>query len=354
MRSPIIKSTMHNIVPALIIIFCSASFVYAQITPITGSRNVLSPLSRNQLVPPFALIADPASPSPGQKILITTQTTSFDPNTTNYTWTIDGQPRPDISGLGKNFYSFIAEEVGSSKHLSVRAEPLDEKPTTASLTVYTTDLAMTWTAHTYTPKWYKGKALPIPNTIVRVAAIPTIIIEGITIPANKLIYTWNKNGDRVLQGVGKQTLEFQEPEQSWDAPTIVLTVEDINHRVQKEARVMIISQTPHAVIYQSFPLGGIEFRRGASAFPSIQASVVDVQVEPFFFNRESKRDLLYEWSVQGDIASSSPRNPFLLTLDMQQQPPSNVPIYVTVQDKVPDTDLYSPFASSFLNIPIGK
>lgn len=347
------KSTIYHITPALILIFCHASFAYAQITP-SGSRNVLSPFSRNQLVPPFALIADPPSPSPGQKVNITTQTTSFDPNRTNYTWTMDGKPRPDISGLGKNSYSYTAEEVGSSKRVSVRAEPIDEKTVTASLTVYATDLAMTWTARTYIPKWYKGKALPVPKAMVRVAAIPTIIIEGITIPANKLIYTWDNNGDRVLQGVGKQTFEFQEPEQSWDAPTIVLTVEDINHRIQKEARVMIISQTPRAVIYQSFPLGGIEPRRGASAFPSIQAGIVDVQVEPFFFNRESKRDLSYEWSVQGDIASSSVRNPFLLTLDMQQQPPSNVPIYVTIQDKVPETDLYSPFASSFLNIPIGK
>ncbi len=89
-------------------------------------------------------------------------------------------------------------------------------------------------------------------------------------------------------------------------------------------------------------------------FPSIPPSIVDVQVEPFFFNRESKYDLSYEWSVQGTVASSSPRNPFIITLDMQQQPTSNVPIYVTVQDKVPDTDLYLPIASNFLNIPIGK
>lgn len=354
MRYFLIKSLRCTLILALVLIFYSASFAYAQITPSGGSRNILSPFSRNQLVPPFALIADPPSPSPSQKVTITTQTTSFDPQTTNYFWTIDGEPRPDISGLGKNSYSFTAEEVGSSKHMSVRAEPMDEKSVTASLTVYTTDLAMTWTARTYVPKWYKGKALPVPKAMVRVAAIPTIIVEGTTIPAHKLIYSWHNNGERVVYGVGKQIFEFQEPEQSWDAPTITLIVEDVNRRIQKEARVMITSRIPRAVIYQSFPLGGIEFRRGAFAFPAVQSGVVDVQVEPFFFNKESKYDLLYEWSVQGDIASSTPRNPFFLTLDIPPQSPSNVPIYVTIQDRVPETDLYSPFASSFLTIPIGK
>jgi len=309
---------------------------------------------KNRLVPPFALITDPQSPSPGKQFTVTTETSSFDPNRTNYTWTVDGEPRPDLSGVGKNSFTLIAGEIGSSRYISVRAEPAGNQSVTASLTVYTTDVAMTWTARTYTPKWYKGKALPVPNAMVRVVAIPTIIIEGVIVPANKLIYTWDKNGERVLNGVGKQVLEFREPEQSWDAPTIVLTIEDADYRIQKEARVIIASARPRIVIYQSLPLGGIEFRRGTSVFPSIAPGIVDIQVEPFFFNRESKYDLSYEWSVQGTIASSSPRNPFILTLDMQQQPSSNVPIYVTVQDKVPDTDLYSPFASSFLNIPISK
>lgn len=340
------KITSYSIISLFALIFCEVAFVYAQVPS--------SPLSRNKLVPSFALIADPQSPSPNQKVTVTTEATSFDPQRTQYNWTVDGESRPDISGPGKNSYVFTAAEVGSMKHIKVQAEPMNGRAVTASLTVYTTDIAMTWTANTYAPKWYKGKALPIPLSLVRVAAIPTIIIEGITIPADKLIYTWEQNGERVLYGVGKQIFEFQEPEQSWNTPTIVLTIEDRESRIQKEARVMIASRKPEAVIYQSFPLGGIEFRKGTSAFFPISPGVVDVQIEPFFFNTRSRHDLSYEWSIQGDVVPGSPKNPFLLTLDAQQQSLTNVSIYATVTQNVKDTDLYLPAASGFVNIPISK
>ena len=347
------KILAYNILFASILVFCGVTFAYAQTIP--SSRNILPPSSlRNQLVPPFAIIATPSSPSPGQQVTITTQTTSFDPQRTHYTWTVDGEPRPDLSGLGKNSFVFTAARVGSSKHISVQAEPLNDPVVTAALTVYITDVAMTWTANTYIPKWYKGKALPIPNAMVRVAAIPTFIIEGVTIPADKLIYTWENNGERVLKGVGKQILEFKEPEQSWDAPTIVLTIEDIERRVQKEARTMIVGRSVQAVIYQSFPLGGVEFRRGTSAFLPVSPGIIDVQIEPFFFDTRSRHDLSYEWSVQGNMVPGSPKNPFLLTLDAQQQSLSNIPIYATIQHKGKERDLYLPLANGFVNIPINK
>lgn len=344
------KIIWYQIIPLLILIISEASISYAQIP----ASKTLSPLLRSNLVPPFALIATPQSPSPGQQVTVITQATSFDTQRTHYLWTVDGESRPDLSGLGKNSYLFTATEVGSTKRISVEAQPINNRVVTASLTVYITDIAMTWTTDTYVPKWYKGKALPIPNSIVRVAAIPTIIIDGITLPPDKLLYTWEKDGERVLRGIGKQILEFQESDLSWKTPTIVLTLEDIERRIQKEARLMVASQKPEVVIYQSLPLGGVEFRRGTSAFLPVFPGIIDVQIEPFFFNKQSRYDFSYEWLVQGNPILGSPKNPFLLTLDTQQQSLNDVSIYATVQDKVKDTDLYLPRASSFVNIPISK
>ena len=324
-------------------------------TPIPMITNVTTPqLFKNQLVPPFTITATPQSPSSGESVTVEAQIAASDPNTTNFIWTIDGVRRNDISGFGKKSFTFIAGEIGSSKRISVRAEPMDDSPVTTSQTIYTTDVALTWTAQTYIPKWYKGKALPIPNSSMRIAAIPTFIIDGSLIPANRLIFTWNIDGKRALQGVGQQVLEFKQPEQAWNTPTIVLTIEDLTKRIKKEIRTGIISTQPHVVIYQSLPLGGIEFRRGTSAFPSTAPGIIDIQAEPFFFNRQSKHDLSYAWSVQGTALSSTPQNPFFLTIDTQGQDLSDVPIRVTVQDSVSATDINLPLASTFLNIPIRK
>lgn len=309
---------------------------------------ILPNLNPNPLVQPLSLIVTPASPSPGESVAIEAQALTFDSDRANFIWTIDGVSRPDLSGFGKNTFIFTAESVGFGKRVSVRAEPTGDAPITVSKTIYVTDLSLTWTAHTYTPKWYKGKALPVPNARIRIAAIPAFIIDGTPIPANRLIYTWNINGNRVLKGIGKQVLEFQQSEASWDAPTILLNIQDAARRVEKEARIGIASQETHAVIYQTLPLGGIEFRRGTSAFPSIAPGIVDLQAEPFFFNKESRYDLSYQWSVRQATASNLPQNPFILTLDMSGQPSSDVPVTVLIQD--PDSSV--PPASGFLNIPI--
>ena len=125
-------------------------------------------------------------------------------------------------------------------------------------------------------------------------------------------------------------------------------IKDMEQRVQKEVPIGIVSQQTRAVIYQTLPLGGVEFRRGTSAFPPIAPSIVDLQVEPFFFNTQSRYDLSYKWSVQSTVKSGSPKNPFILTLDMAQQPPSDIPVSVIVQSK----DDAVPLASYFLSIPI--
>ena len=347
----------RNIIPAVILAFFGAFIAYAQVSPLNQDAPFVTPspiqdAPTNQftssLVQPITIVATPSSPSPGQSITVEAQTPTIEPYGANFVWTIDGASRPDISGFGKNTFTYTAAEVGSAKRVSVRVQPTGNTPFSGSQTIYTTDLVLTWTAKTYTPKWYKGKALPVPNSTLRVAAIPTFIIGGSMIPPNRLIYTWNVNGNRMLKGTGKQVFELQAPEQSWDTPTVILEIKDMEQRVHKEVPIGIVSQRTHAVIYQTLPLGGVEFRRGTSAFPSIAPSIVDLQVEPFFFNTQSKYDLSYQWSVQSTIATSSPQNPFILTLDMQQSPPSDVPISVIIHDK----DNAVPPASSFLSIPI--
>lgn len=340
------KTIIHNIIATIILIFAMSSVAYAQVPG-------LSQFQPKSIVPPFAIVATPSSPSPGESVAIEAQPSSFDTTTANFIWTVDGTSRPDLSGIGRSAFTYIAGVVGSRSQISVRVLPIGANPASASLAVYVTDLVLTWTADTYIPKWYKGKALPIPNSIVHIAAIPTIIIDGDAIPADRLIYTWNVNGERKLRGAGLQILTLQEPEQSWNTPTVVLTVEDFAHQVRKEVRTRIITSEPKAVIYQSLPLGGVEFRRGTSAFPAVAPSTLDLQVEPFFFNTTSRYDLSYQWSIGGiPAAPSAAKNPFFLTLDMSQQLPGTVALGVQVEHK--NTDISTPSANNFLTIPIQK
>ncbi|MDZ4285519.1 MAG: hypothetical protein U1A23_01175, partial [Candidatus Sungbacteria bacterium] len=291
------KYNLANITIISTLILCGSYVAYAQTAPdslpapletdIISQPSLPSfntPAQTLQIVQLVALSAEPSSPSPGQSVTVQADTPTTDPDRNNFTWTIDGVARPEFSGLGKNTFTYTAGPVGSVKRVSVRVQPINDQAFSSSLNIYTTDLVLTWTAGTFVPKWYKGKALPIVNSKIRMVALPTFIVNGAQISASRLIYTWNVDGDRVSKGVGKQVYEFEQPNQTWATPTILVTIEDAAGKIHKEARMGMISQQPHAVIYQSLPLGGIEFRRGTAAFPSMAPGIVDLEVEPFFFN----------------------------------------------------------------------
>lgn len=302
---------------------------------------------RPRIVQQLSLTSTPTSPSPGDTVSIQAQTPTFDKNTAQFFWTVDGKSRPDLSGFGKNMFTTIAGDIGSTIRVSIEVIPQGQARIQESHVIYVSDLSLTWTANTYIPKWYKGKALPVANSGLRIAAIPGMIIDGITIPANKLIFTWNINGKRALQGIGSHIFEYKAPERSFNAQLVRVVVEDMNKRIKKEARIAIANREPKAVIYQVLPLGGIESRRGTAAFSSVSTGSLDLQIEPFFFNTTSPKGLFYEWSAEGKKVSGSAENPFFLTLDIQERVLGNIPVSVFVNDN----DIFVPSVNKTLTIP---
>ncbi|MDP3769426.1 MAG: hypothetical protein U1A25_02570 [Candidatus Sungbacteria bacterium] len=314
--------------------------------PIPGPEEIKE-LLRPRIVQQLSLVSTPASPSPGETLSIQAQTPTFDKNASQFIWTVDGKSRPDLSGFGKNTFNLLAGDLGSVIRVSVEVIPPGQASIRATQTIYVSDLTLTWTTGTYIPKWYKGKALPVANSDLRIAAIPTIIIDGVTIPANKLIFTWNMNGKRATQGVGSQVFEYKAPERSFNTQLIRLVVEDVNKKILKEARIAISNREPRAAIYQVFPLGGIEFRRATAAFSPVSTGSLDLQIEPFFFNVTSRKYLAYDWSAEGKQATGVAENPFFLTLDIQERQLGNIPVSIFVND----TDMFVPSAYKTLTIP---
>ena len=316
--------------------------------PTPDIEQLLKTTKSPAIVPPFTIIATPSSPNPGETISIEAQLPSSDKNTAAFTWTIDGKSRPDLSGLGKNSFTISAGALGSPMRISVQARQYNGEVLNTSHVIYITDLSLTWTTNTYIPKWYRGKALPVSGSLIRIAAIPSFILDGTTIPPERLIYTWNVSGTRALKGVGEQIFSFTAPDRSFNTPLITLKIDDTSKRIHKEARIGILNREPKVVIYQVLPLGGIEFRRGTTSFPPFSGGTIDLQAEPFFFNTPTNKDLSYTWTAEGITASSTPENPFLLTLDIKERREGFIPISVSISSN----NIFISPAIRFLSIPL--
>lgn len=299
----------------LVIFFLPFIFIYAQFIP-----------------EPLSLSASPSSPSSGQTVTFQAATPSFDKNATFFTWTVQGVLRRDLSGLAKDAITVVAGDVGSAIRVSVASNNTSGS-SSVSVTAYVTDLALPWHAETYTPAWYKGKALPVQNSVVAVSAIPTIIIGGVRIAHENLIYHWSLDDEEnISEGLGQQTFRMQTSDLPKTSHWVRVVIEDIKKIVRKEGEVFIIPGAPRAALYAITPLGGIEPRAAISIFTAAARGVLDFQIEPFFFSSKTRKKLSYQWTLAGAAIQGSPQNPFILSIDTSAQSRGGFQIGASVDD----------------------
>lgn len=286
-----------------------------------------------QLVPtPLALVAEPISPSPGQNFAVQANTPTFDKDTAQFEWTVNGKSRPDLSGLGKNSIFLTAGAVGTTVTARVLVFKDDGERINQELAVRTADLALPWYAETFIPKWYAGKALPIPKSIVDIVALPDF---GPGVDKTTLIYHWTLDDEEnVLSGVGNQVFRLSTSDLPNAQHHVEVTVEDQTKRFRKTGAVFIINQQPRVGIYAYSPLGGIEPRSAISYIVTQKRGLLDFGAEPFFF-KTPKKDLSFRWSAGGLQPTGSPQSPNLLTIDTTGLAATPIPITLSIEN-VPD------------------
>ncbi len=321
------RSIIHIVIFTSVLMGCGA-FSYAQVVP-----------------QPLSLIASPSSPSPGQHYAVLAATPTIDRYTATFIWTVNGTPRPDFSGIGKNEISLTAGSLGSETRIAVSVRHAKGTSST-SLIIRVSDLALTWFAETYVPPWYRGKALPTQNTVVNIVAMPHIIVGGTLIPPELLMYQWSFDSEAdAYKGVDARVFRIRTLDLPGATHTVRVAVEDLKGRVRKEGLIIIAPTAPRIALYATTPLGGVEPRSARSSFSAQRGTLIDFQAEPFFFPVRSRRDLSYQWTVGGINVQGQPENPSLLTINTGTRQ-GKTSIRVSVDDK----QEFIPSAAGLLNL----
>lgn len=300
--------------------------------------------------PPISLSASPSSPAPRTQFIVSAATPTFDKDFAAFDWTVDGKARPEFSGVGKTEITLTAGAVGSVTRVSVTASRNNQDTANASLTVIPSDLALPWIAQTSVPKWFRGKALPTPGSVVSIIAVPRITVAGAALNPDALIYRWRIDSDKEsLVGAGKRVFTFTASDLPQTTHQIDVSVEDIDGRIRKEGRVLITTDaSPRVALYPSSPLGGAEPRLAGSA--STRPGLFDVIAEPFFFPLSSVPSLSYTWNVDGNGVAASVQNPRLVTVDATRRAHQTIPVSMTVRA----TDLFQNSFSGLFNLFVSQ
>lgn len=277
---------------AALLLSVAPAFAFAQFT-IPGADSALS------------ISLDPAHPGPGTKVTVSLSSSLYDLDTSAISWRANGSLIG--SGIGQTSVSLITGTIGQETAVTVDVSG-ESGSAHAEARIVPTTIDLLWEADTYTPPFYRGRALPSAGASLRLVAIPHFTVGGKKVAANALTYTWRADGQVIgsVSGRGKSSAIIDAPT-LYGAEIISVVAAAPDGSVSGEASVRLSDTRPRIILYEDHPLYGVLFDQALGPSPFVGDAEMTFAAIPLFAPVSDLRDraLSYDWRVnQTDVTPS--------------------------------------------------
>jgi len=164
----------------------------------------------------------------------------------------------------------------------------------------------------YTPPFYRGRALPSAGTNLHLQAIPRFGSP------RTLTYTWKRNSVVLgsISGIGKSSVTIPAPD-LFGTDTISVDVSSQDNTERGGASVTISSKDPVLVLYEDQPLFGIRLHRALAPQDSVRDVETTFAAIPYFARTQSPNDshFSYAWTVNGQVIAPNQKTPSEITIN---------------------------------------
>ena len=239
----------------------------------------------------------PEAPVPFQKVTMTLVSFSVDLDRSTISWSLGGKLA--LSGVGEKEFSFLAGGVGEAKRVDITIKTIFSETITKSYIIAPGEITLLWeTIDSYTPPFYKGKAMPSSEANIKVVAVPKMKSGGVDVKPENLIYEWKRNNKVVSEnsGYGRNTFVFKAG-YPLSNEKIDVFVETIDGRSVAKSQLNIKIGEPVVYFYENRPLEGVYYERAIPERVVLDTGEIAIVAEPYFFSAlgKMKRDLLFSW-----------------------------------------------------------
>ncbi len=241
----------------------------------------------------FSVEFSPENPGPNTNVSANIISYSFDVNRSFIAWIVNGQTK--LKGTGEKSFSFQTGSMGTQTALSVLITTESGAQLRKDFSFKNADVDILWEALTYTPSWYKGKALPSSESLIKITAVPHF---PSSISPSKLIYNWNidfKNKPDI-SGVGKRSFTLRSAD-VFNKNKINVTVSNYDKSITAEKNISITIGQPKIIFYEENPLEGTRSNQAMQKDFQMASDTINIRAEPFFFSTTNLKNLLYEWTM---------------------------------------------------------
>ncbi|MFA5933996.1 MAG: hypothetical protein WC795_02125 [Candidatus Paceibacterota bacterium] len=244
----------------------------------------------------------PESPQPFKNTSITLTSFSLDLDKSNIIWSLNG--KTSLSGIGKKSFSFTTGAVGTVSTIDI-AITIGSNRVDKKVIIQPTSIDLLWEAlDSYTPPFYKGKAMPIKESQIKVVAIPNTKTPTGQVKPENLVYNWKQNfsSSQSSSGYGKSSFIFRNDYLN-PSDQISLEASAVSQGFSAAADLVITPGKPSIVFYEKNPLRGVDYAKALTNSFNMQGDETTIVAEPYFFslkNGREGRELIYSWYINNE------------------------------------------------------
>lgn len=289
---------MSVITTICVVFFSSITLAYAQV----DIDEIDASLFDNTL----SLQASPLFPQPKQPVTVTVNSSAMDLVRSTITWYVNGTVVK--KGLGVTSIQVSTGAEGSSKVVVAEVENAAGKRAIKSIQITSASVDVVWEAHSYTPPFYKGKALyPYQGTFTAVA-ITNLVENGVRLNPKDLIYTWEVDGELLKKssGLGKDSAMLSgsiiiQPLR------ISVEVSSPSGKTTSRGGTTIEPRAPETVLYEESPLYGPLYHKSFGSSITLKNQEIWLKAVPYYFStpRSNPAQLTYAWTINNSISSDT-------------------------------------------------
>jgi hypothetical protein len=256
-------------------------------------------------------IVIPNDPKPESTISIQLSSSLIDLGSADITWKVDNKFLQ--SGKDLRVAKIKLGKAGSVTVISISISTKDYGVVTKELRFSPGGVRLIYEAETYTPPFYKGKALPTQQSVISLLAVTNFKTpRGVTIQPKDLIFTWKKNGevDGANSGRGKDTYRYNNGALPTDAPLIEVVVSAPEYGAEGSDSIVVESVEPEIIFYEENPLLGTILNKALVDQLNFSKSEMTLLAYPYYFSAQKKEatQLSYKFSINGNSVETPREN----------------------------------------------
>ncbi len=239
----------------------------------------------------------PENPAPNENVTITLNSYGSNLDSVLISWIVDGKNA--LSGIGKKSFSFRAGEAGEATNVTATVF-LPDGSIDKRILIRPAVMTLLWQANdSYVPPFYRGKALPTPDSEIKVVAMPEIKSGATLVDPRNMTYAWKKDYTNNVDGsgYGKNSFVYVN-DYLEDGNNISVVVSTVDQEHSSQASIDIGTTEPKLVFYKSYPDLGTLWDRALEDGHIINGAEI-IEAAPYFISPKDIRipSLNFVWSI---------------------------------------------------------